>query len=91
MQFEVDLYQTELNCQTPLERQYHAEILAMERTKRRQNQRIFTYTDFERFAKWEEVSKLFPYFFFSNLKTIIIYADLTKNFTFRPKLKRHYY
>lgn len=53
-QYEVDLYQTESNCQTPLERQYHTEILAMGRTKRRQNQRIFTYTDFDRFAKWEE-------------------------------------
>ncbi|KAI7812854.1 Meckel syndrome type 1 protein [Triplophysa rosa] len=53
-QYEVDLYQTESNCQTPLERQYHTEILATERTKRRQNQRVFTYTDFDRFAKWEE-------------------------------------
>ncbi|XP_055056892.2 tectonic-like complex member MKS1 [Misgurnus anguillicaudatus] len=53
-QYEVDLYQTESNCQTPLERQYHTEILAMERAKRRKNQRIFTYTDFDRFAKWEE-------------------------------------
>uniref|UniRef100_A0A672MTC4 Meckel syndrome type 1 protein-like n=1 Tax=Sinocyclocheilus grahami TaxID=75366 RepID=A0A672MTC4_SINGR len=54
MQYEVDLYQTESNCQTPLERQYHTEIMAMERSKRRQNQRIFTYTDFDRFSKWEE-------------------------------------
>lgn len=53
-QYEVDLYQTESNCQTPLERQYHTEIMAMERSKRRQNQRIFTYTDFDRFSKWEE-------------------------------------
>uniref|UniRef100_A0A671PIE1 Uncharacterized protein n=1 Tax=Sinocyclocheilus anshuiensis TaxID=1608454 RepID=A0A671PIE1_9TELE len=53
---EVDLYQTESNCQTPLEHQYHTEIMAMERSKRRQNQHIFTYTDFDRFSKWEEVS-----------------------------------
>uniref|UniRef100_A0A673LAM6 Meckel syndrome type 1 protein homolog n=1 Tax=Sinocyclocheilus rhinocerous TaxID=307959 RepID=A0A673LAM6_9TELE len=53
-QYEVDLYQTESNCQTPLERQYHTEIMAMERSKRRQNQRIFTCTDFDRFSKWEE-------------------------------------
>ncbi|KTF83614.1 hypothetical protein cypCar_00020006 [Cyprinus carpio] len=53
-QYEMDLYQTESNCQTPLERQYHTEIMGMERSKRRQNQRIFTYTDFDRFSKWEE-------------------------------------
>uniref|UniRef100_A0A9J8C088 MKS transition zone complex subunit 1 n=1 Tax=Cyprinus carpio carpio TaxID=630221 RepID=A0A9J8C088_CYPCA len=41
-QYEVDLYQTESNCQTPLERQYHTEIMAMERSKRRQNQSYFT-------------------------------------------------
>ncbi|XP_059402535.1 tectonic-like complex member MKS1 [Carassius carassius] len=52
--YEVDLYQTESNCQTPLERQYHTEIMAMERSERRQNQHIFTYTDFDRFSKWEE-------------------------------------
>lgn len=72
MQYEVDLYQTESNCQTPLERQYHTEILALERTKRRQNQRIFTYTDFDRFAKWEEVSKLYLLY---NFKTIIIWCE----------------
>uniref|UniRef100_A0A8C1LT87 MKS transition zone complex subunit 1 n=1 Tax=Cyprinus carpio TaxID=7962 RepID=A0A8C1LT87_CYPCA len=53
-QYEMDLYQTESNCQTPLERQYHTEIMGMERSKKRQNQRIFTYTDFDRFSKWEE-------------------------------------
>ncbi|KAM9440853.1 tectonic-like complex member MKS1 isoform 2-T2 [Clarias gariepinus] len=53
-QYEVDLYQTESVCQTPLEKQYHAEIVEMERCKRRQNRRIFTYTDFDRFTNWEE-------------------------------------
>ncbi|MCJ8748811.1 hypothetical protein PDJAM_G00169010 [Pangasius djambal] len=53
-QYEVDLYQTESVCQTPLEKQYHAEIVEMERCKSRQNQRIFTYTDFDRFTNWEE-------------------------------------
>uniref|UniRef100_A0A8C1PTW9 MKS transition zone complex subunit 1 n=1 Tax=Cyprinus carpio TaxID=7962 RepID=A0A8C1PTW9_CYPCA len=62
VQYEVDLYQTESNCQTPLERQYHTEIMAMERSKRRQNQRIFTYTDFDRFSKWEEVTQSTPTF-----------------------------
>lgn len=66
MQYEVDLYQTESNCQTPLERQYHTEIMATERSKRRQNQRIFTYTDFDRFSKWEEVGWLL--FSFLNIK-----------------------
>ncbi|XP_066516266.1 Meckel syndrome type 1 protein isoform X2 [Hoplias malabaricus] len=53
-QYEVDLYQTESVCQTPLEKQYHEEIMAMERAKKRRNQRIFTYTDFDRFTNWEE-------------------------------------
>uniref|UniRef100_A0AAR2IZW4 MKS transition zone complex subunit 1 n=1 Tax=Pygocentrus nattereri TaxID=42514 RepID=A0AAR2IZW4_PYGNA len=53
-QYEVDLYQTESVCQTPLEKQYHAEIVAMEKSKKRRNQRIFTYTDFDRYTNWEE-------------------------------------
>ncbi|KAI5089487.1 Meckel syndrome type 1 protein [Silurus meridionalis] len=53
-QYEVDLYQTESLCQTPLEKQYHAEIMETERCKRRCNRRIFTYTDFDRFTNWEE-------------------------------------
>uniref|UniRef100_A0A4W4H076 MKS transition zone complex subunit 1 n=1 Tax=Electrophorus electricus TaxID=8005 RepID=A0A4W4H076_ELEEL len=53
-QYEMDLYQNESVCQTPLEKQYHTEILAMEKAKRRRNQRIFTYTDFDRFTNWEE-------------------------------------
>lgn len=53
-QYEVDLYQTESVCQTPLEKQYHAEVVEMERCKRRPNQRVFTYTDFDRFTNWEE-------------------------------------
>lgn len=51
----MDLYQTKSVCQTPLEKQYHAEIVEMERCKRRQNRRIFTCTDFDRFTNWEEV------------------------------------
>uniref|UniRef100_A0A8B9L3V4 MKS transition zone complex subunit 1 n=1 Tax=Astyanax mexicanus TaxID=7994 RepID=A0A8B9L3V4_ASTMX len=53
-QYEVDLYQTESLCQTPLEKQYHAEIVAMEKSRKRKNQRIFSYTDFDRFTNWEE-------------------------------------
>uniref|UniRef100_W5KIU0 MKS transition zone complex subunit 1 n=1 Tax=Astyanax mexicanus TaxID=7994 RepID=W5KIU0_ASTMX len=56
-QYEVDLYQTESLCQTPLEKQYHAEIVAMEKSRKRKNQRIFSYTDFDRFTNWEEVTQ----------------------------------
>uniref|UniRef100_A0A8C8DED2 MKS transition zone complex subunit 1 n=1 Tax=Oncorhynchus tshawytscha TaxID=74940 RepID=A0A8C8DED2_ONCTS len=52
-QYEVDLFQSESVCQTPLERQYHTEIMAQERTRGRRNRRIFTYTDFDRFTNWE--------------------------------------
>ncbi|TSL34523.1 Meckel syndrome type 1 protein [Bagarius yarrelli] len=52
--YEVDLYQNESACQTPLEKQYHSEIAEMEKCKRKQNRRIFTYTDFDRFTNWEE-------------------------------------
>uniref|UniRef100_A0A674ADA8 MKS transition zone complex subunit 1 n=1 Tax=Salmo trutta TaxID=8032 RepID=A0A674ADA8_SALTR len=52
-QYEVDLFQSEAVCQTPLERQYHTEIMALERTRGRRNRRIFTYTDFDRFTNWE--------------------------------------
>uniref|UniRef100_A0A6Q2YSQ0 MKS transition zone complex subunit 1 n=1 Tax=Esox lucius TaxID=8010 RepID=A0A6Q2YSQ0_ESOLU len=52
-QYEVDLFQSESVCQTPLERQYHTEIMALERTRGRPNRRIFTYTDFDRYTNWE--------------------------------------
>ncbi|KAJ7996971.1 hypothetical protein DPEC_G00224060 [Dallia pectoralis] len=52
-QYEVDLFQSESVCQTPLERQYHTEIMALERTRGRRNRRIFTYTDFDRYTNWE--------------------------------------
>uniref|UniRef100_A0A4W5LGH2 Uncharacterized protein n=1 Tax=Hucho hucho TaxID=62062 RepID=A0A4W5LGH2_9TELE len=55
-QYEVDLFQSEAVCQTPLERQYHTEIMALERTRGRRNRRIFTYTDFDRFTNWEGVA-----------------------------------
>ncbi|XP_075761104.1 tectonic-like complex member MKS1 isoform X5 [Pelodiscus sinensis] len=53
-QFEVDLYQHESACQTPLDRQYHQEILKLERSGGRKNHRIFTYTDHDRFTNLEE-------------------------------------
>ncbi|XP_063059438.1 Meckel syndrome type 1 protein [Engraulis encrasicolus] len=49
-QYEEELYQLDTACQTPLEKQYHVEILALQRGKGRRNRRIFTYTDFDRFT-----------------------------------------
>uniref|UniRef100_A0A493SWZ1 Uncharacterized protein n=1 Tax=Anas platyrhynchos platyrhynchos TaxID=8840 RepID=A0A493SWZ1_ANAPP len=54
-QFEVDLYQNESACQTHLDRQYHKEILKLEKAGGRKNYRIFTYTDHDRFTNLEEV------------------------------------
>lgn len=51
----MDLYQTESACQTPLEKQYHAEVAELGRSRGRRNRRVFTYTDFDRFTNWEEV------------------------------------
>uniref|UniRef100_A0A8B9VFQ8 MKS transition zone complex subunit 1 n=1 Tax=Anas zonorhyncha TaxID=75864 RepID=A0A8B9VFQ8_9AVES len=53
-QFEVDLYQNESACQTHLDRQYHKEILKLEKAGGRKNYRIFTYTDHDRFTNLEE-------------------------------------
>ncbi|XP_071621462.1 tectonic-like complex member MKS1 isoform X4 [Heliangelus exortis] len=53
-QFEVDLYQKQSACQTPLERQYQEEIRRLGRAGGRQNRRIFTYTDHDRFTNLEE-------------------------------------
>uniref|UniRef100_A0A3P9PV87 MKS transition zone complex subunit 1 n=1 Tax=Poecilia reticulata TaxID=8081 RepID=A0A3P9PV87_POERE len=49
-QYEVELFQNEAACQTPLDRQYHAEIRAINKAKGRRNQRIFTYTDHDRYT-----------------------------------------
>ncbi|XP_036380725.1 Meckel syndrome type 1 protein isoform X1 [Megalops cyprinoides] len=53
-EFEVDFFRMESVCQTPLDRQYHSEIMALERTGGRRNRRIFTYTDYDRFTNLEE-------------------------------------
>ncbi|XP_068010604.1 tectonic-like complex member MKS1 [Melanerpes formicivorus] len=53
-QFEVDLYQNASACQTPLDRQYHEDILKLEKAGGRKNCRIFTYTDHDRFTNLEE-------------------------------------
>lgn len=49
-QFEMELYQNESACQTPLDHQYHAEVKALKRSKGRRNSRIFTYTDHDRYT-----------------------------------------
>uniref|UniRef100_A0AC11DTJ6 MKS transition zone complex subunit 1 n=1 Tax=Ovis aries TaxID=9940 RepID=A0AC11DTJ6_SHEEP len=54
-QFEVDLYQNEAACQSPLDHQYHQEILKLEDSGGRKNRRIFTYTDSDRYTNLEEV------------------------------------
>ncbi|XP_061595168.1 Meckel syndrome type 1 protein isoform X1 [Cololabis saira] len=49
-QYEMELFQNETACQTPLDRQYHAEVKALSKGKGRRNQRIFTYTDHDRYT-----------------------------------------
>ncbi|XP_027129065.1 tectonic-like complex member MKS1 isoform X3 [Larimichthys crocea] len=46
----MELFQNEAACQTPLDRQYHTEIKALNRAKGRRNNRIFTYTDHDRYT-----------------------------------------
>nr|XP_021519623.1 Meckel syndrome type 1 protein [Meriones unguiculatus] len=54
-QFEVDLYQNESACQSPLDHQYRQEVLKLENSGGRKNRRIFTYTDSDRYTDLEEV------------------------------------
>uniref|UniRef100_A0A2K5RKU3 MKS transition zone complex subunit 1 n=1 Tax=Cebus imitator TaxID=2715852 RepID=A0A2K5RKU3_CEBIM len=54
-QFEVDLYQNEAACQSPLDYQYRQEILKLENSGGKKNRRIFTYTDSDRYTNLEEV------------------------------------
>ncbi|XP_047463136.1 Meckel syndrome type 1 protein isoform X3 [Mugil cephalus] len=49
-QYEMELFQNEAACQTPLDRQYHTEVKALNRGKGRRNNRIFTYTDHDRYT-----------------------------------------
>lgn len=52
LQFEMELYQDEAVCQTPLDRQYHTEVKALNRARGRKNHRIFTYTDHDRYTNY---------------------------------------
>ncbi|XP_041865309.1 Meckel syndrome type 1 protein isoform X2 [Melanotaenia boesemani] len=49
-QYEMELFQNEAACQTPLDRQYHTEIKALNKAKGQRNHRIFTYTDHDRYT-----------------------------------------
>ncbi|XP_028277356.1 tectonic-like complex member MKS1 isoform X1 [Parambassis ranga] len=49
-QLEIQDFQDEENCHTPLEHQYHKEVKALSRGKGRRNHRIFTYTDHDRYT-----------------------------------------
>ncbi|KAM4046809.1 tectonic-like complex member MKS1 [Anomaloglossus baeobatrachus] len=52
--FEYELYKNEAACCTPLDRQYHQDIVSSERRGGRKNLRIFTYTDYDRYTNLEE-------------------------------------
>lgn len=56
-QYEMELYQNESACQTPLDRQYHSEVKALSMTKGRRNSRIFTYTDHDRYTNCQPVNQ----------------------------------
>lgn len=49
-QYEMELFENEVACQTPLERQYHLEVKALKKGRGRRNRRIFTYTDHDRYT-----------------------------------------
>ncbi|XP_074467427.1 tectonic-like complex member MKS1 [Sebastes fasciatus] len=49
-QYEMELFQNEAACQTPLDRQYHTDVKALNKAKGRRNHRIFTYTDHDRYT-----------------------------------------
>ncbi|XP_072325435.1 tectonic-like complex member MKS1 isoform X2 [Scyliorhinus torazame] len=56
-QFEIDLFKNQQSCQSPLDFQYHNEILSLQETEERKNFRIFTYTDFDRYTSMKEYSQ----------------------------------
>lgn len=49
-QYEMELFENEAACQTPLERQYHLDVKALKKARGRRNRRIFTYTDHDRYT-----------------------------------------
>ncbi|XP_037126142.1 Meckel syndrome type 1 protein isoform X1 [Syngnathus acus] len=57
-QYEMELFQNEAACQSPLDRQYHKEVTALTQTEGRQNRRIFTYTDYDRYTNCQPLQQL---------------------------------
>ncbi|KAM9321348.1 tectonic-like complex member MKS1 [Gastrophryne carolinensis] len=53
-EFEYELYKNKAACHTPLDCQYHQDVMSMERSGGRKNRRIFTYTDHDRYTNLEE-------------------------------------
>ncbi|XP_043910770.1 Meckel syndrome type 1 protein [Protopterus annectens] len=53
-QFEYDLFRNAAACQSPLDHQYHKEILKLDKAGGRKNRRLFTYTDYDRFTNLQE-------------------------------------
>lgn len=49
-QYEMELFENEAACQTPLERQYHLDVKALRKARGRRNRRLFTYTDHDRYT-----------------------------------------
>ncbi|TKS83253.1 Meckel syndrome type 1 protein -like protein [Collichthys lucidus] len=68
-QYEMELFQNEAACQTPLDRQYHTEIKALNRAKGRRNNRIFTYTDHDRYTNCLPFHQLVSYAASYNVKS----------------------
>ncbi|KAM9333507.1 tectonic-like complex member MKS1 [Pholidichthys leucotaenia] len=57
-QYEMELFQNEAACHTPLDHQYHTEIKALNQGKGRKNKRIFTYTDHDRYTNYLPLHQL---------------------------------
>lgn len=57
----MELFQNESACQTPLDRQYHTEVKALNKAKGRRNKRIFTYTDHDRYTSCLALQQLVGY------------------------------
>ncbi|CAB1450753.1 unnamed protein product [Pleuronectes platessa] len=49
-EYEMELFKNKAACLTPLDQQYHGEVKALRRAKGRQNQRLFTHTDHDRYT-----------------------------------------
>uniref|UniRef100_A0A8C6MN13 MKS transition zone complex subunit 1 n=1 Tax=Nothobranchius furzeri TaxID=105023 RepID=A0A8C6MN13_NOTFU len=69
-QYEMELFQNEAVCQTPLDRQYHSEINALKKSKGRHNCRIFTYTDHDRYTNCLPLNQLVPTFLAERMASV---------------------